>query len=106
VDYSTTQRKVAGLIAVEVRVAAAAMTGFRFILAESTASRAPTIRRETIMNLLVQSLTVILLDLSEFQQKLALRFRKNFQCSAQIPNDDAVLLSSGLVILHQFRQQG
>jgi hypothetical protein len=57
-----------------------------------------TIRRETILNLPVKPGTVVLLDPNEFEQELALRFRKNFQRGPEIPNDNTVLLGGGLVI--------
>jgi|SRR5580704_5285588 hypothetical protein len=61
-------------------------------------------RREALVNFPVQPLAMILLDLREVEQELALGFREDFHCSPQVPNDHGVLLSRLLVICHQFSE--
>lgn len=72
--------------------------------ADRAASCATAIRRETIVNFPVQPLTMVLLDLGEFQQELAFGFREDFHRSPQVPNDHAVLLGRCLVVPYQFGQ--
>jgi len=87
-------------------VADAAMTLWFGSSRRSTASRAPAIRRKTILNSRCSRSQWFFSISANSSTELAVSLWQDSHRSAQVPNDHAVLLGGRLIVRCQFSQCG